>query len=80
MAYTRTYHTVIPLEPGADVEVARWLTRESFERKADSDCLRITDYTEGTLTVDQIPPKAAQQLPRPLADYQWLSFTATASA
>lgn len=79
MAYTRTYHTIIPVEPDADLDVLRWLTRESFERKADSDCLRIVDYTETEIGADQIPPKAAKRLPRPVSDYQWHSFTATAT-
>lgn len=80
MAYTRNYHTVIPLEPQADLEVARWLVRESFERKAASDCLHITDYSESELTADQIPPKAAKQLARPLTEYLWYEFSAVASA
>lgn len=79
MAYTRHYHTVIPVEPGADLEVLRWLTRESFTRKAESDCLHIVDYTESTVKLEDIPPKAAKQLSRPLSEYQWLKFEATAT-
>ena len=79
MAYTRRYHTVIPLEPDADLKVTRWLVRESFERKAAGDCLIIVDYTEATLSADDIPPKAAKQLPRPIAEYQWVSFEAVAT-
>lgn len=80
MAYTRTYRTVVPLEPGADLDIARWLARESFEQKAAGDCLQIVTYAESTVATDDIPPKAAKQLGRPLDYYQWYSFTATATA
>ena len=80
MAYTRTYTTVIPVEPGADAATLRWLTRESFERKAAGDLLTIVEYTETTLSADDIPPKAGKQLPRPISDYTWHKFTATATA
>lgn len=80
MAYTRTYTTVIPVEPDTDAAVLRWLTRESFERKAAGDLLTIVDFTETKLTAADIPPKAAKQLPRPISDYQWHRFTATATA
>lgn len=79
MAYTRHYHTVIPVEPDADLEVLRWLTRESFERRAASDCLHIIDYRESTVAAADIPPKAAKQLGRPLTDYRWFAFEATAT-
>lgn len=80
MAYTRTYTTVVPVEPGTDMVTLRWLVRESFERKAADDLLTLADYTETELSVDDIPPKAAKQLPRPLSDYTWHKFTATATA
>lgn len=80
MAYTRTYHTVIPLEDGADVDLLRWLTRESFERKAASDALKIDTYLEAEVDAADIPPKAGKQLPKPISAYRWHSFTATATA
>ena len=80
MAYTRTYRTVVPLDPGADLDIARWLARESFEQKAAGDCLVIVGYSESSVAADEIPPKAAKQLGRPLDYYQWLAFTATATA
>lgn len=80
MAYIRTYRTVIPLDDGDDLEVARWLTRESFERKATSDALAIITYEESEMSAADIPPKAAKRLPRPVGDYRWLAFTATATA
>lgn len=79
MAYTRSYHTIVPLEPGGDVDVLRWLARESFERKAAGDCLTIVDWREGTVPANEIPPKAGKQLGRPVGDYQWFSFAATAT-
>lgn len=80
MAYIRTYHTVLPLLPDADVDVARWLMRESFELKAAGDCLTLIDYAESTVSPDDIPPKAAKQLGRPITDYQWFGFTGKATA
>lgn len=79
MAYTRTYRTVIPAEPDADLDVLRWLARESFEHKAEGDALRIVDYTEETVPAEDIPPKAAKQLGRPVGDYVWFAFTARAT-
>lgn len=80
MAYTRTYQTVIPLPADADLDVLRWLTRESFERKAAGDALRIDTYLEAEVDATDIPPKAAKYLPHPVTDYRWFSFTATATA
>lgn len=80
MAYTRHYRTIIPLEPGGDPDVLRWLARESFERKADGDCLRIVDWQETQLAPEEIPPKAGKQLGRPVADYDWFAFSATATS
>lgn len=79
MAYIRRYRTVIPVDPDADLEVLRWLTRESFQRRADGDALRITDYTETVVPAEDIPPKAGKQLGRPVTSYQWLAFEATAT-
>lgn len=75
MAYERQYRTVVPIELGADVEVARWLARESFETKAAGDALNIVEYSERELSVDEIPPKALEQLGRPLTEFRWFKFT-----
>lgn len=75
MAYEKTYRTVVPVEPGADLGVVRWLARESFERKATVDALRIEAYDERQVPVDEIPPKAMEQLGRPLTDFEWFEFT-----
>lgn len=80
MAYVRTYRTVLPLDPGADLDVTRWLARESFERKAVGDHLTILTWSEAEVDSADIPPKAAKRLPRPAGDYLWLEFTATATA
>ena len=79
MAYTRTYRTFIPVDPDAAVDVLRWLTRESFERKADGDSLRIVDYTEGTVPAEDIPPKVGKQLGRPVNTFVWHRFEAKAT-
>lgn len=79
MAYTRTYRSIIPVDPDADLEVMRWLMRESFERTAAGDSLQITDYREQEIPAADIPPKVAQDLGRPVADYLWFGFTATAT-
>lgn len=79
MPYTRRYHTIVPVEPGVDLDVLRWLVRESFERKAAGDSLRIAEYVEAEIGADEIPPKAAKQLGRPLTDFLWHSFSAVAT-
>jgi len=79
VAYTRTYRTVVPVTPDADVDVLRWLARESFELKATGDGLRVVDYSESTLPLDRIPPKAAKSLGKPLTDFVFYEFTAQAT-
>lgn len=79
MAYTRTYRTVVPVDPDADLDVLRWLTRESFERRADGDALRIIDYREDTVPADDIPPKVGKQLGRPVDTFHWYRFEAKAT-
>lgn len=75
MVYERQYRTVVPIELGADVQVARWLARESFEKRAISDGLNIVSYAEREVPVDEIPPKALGQLGRPLTDFMWFEFS-----
>lgn len=78
MPYERTYKSVLPIEHGTNLEVARWLARESFEKKATADCLEIVEYAERDVPLNEIPPKAMQQLGRPLSDFTWHEFTALA--
>ena len=80
MAYTRTYHTIIPIARDGQVDdsVTVWLTRESFERKAAGDALVLTDFTDlGEVDPADISPKAEKQLGRPATDFVWRSFTGT---
>lgn len=79
MAYTKTYRAIIPAEPDTDLTVMRWLVRESFERKAGSDLLRITSYAESTVPPDDIAPTVAEQLGKPIDFYQWFRFEAQAT-
>lgn len=79
MAYTRTYRTIIPAEPNTDLTVMRWLVRESFERKASSDLLRITSYTESVVPPEDIAPTVAKELGKPVDYYQWFRFEAQAT-
>ncbi|ASR85037.1 hypothetical protein SEA_TIERRA_25 [Mycobacterium phage Tierra] len=77
MPYTKSYRTIIPIEPGADVEVLRWLTRESFETAAGFDGLTITEYSEREVPWVELPPKAAEHLPLRVDEYTWLEFVGT---
>ena len=79
MPYTKQYRTIMPVKPGDDVDVVRWLARESFERVAAGDFLRIVEYTESIVPAEDIPPRNAE-LVGPLDDYQWWLFAAVASA
>lgn len=79
MAYTRTYRTVIPVDPDADLDVLRWLVRESFERKADGDALRMVGYTEVVVPPEDINPKIGRQMGRPVSSYLWFRFEGRAT-
>lgn len=67
---------IIPVEPGTDLELLKWLTRESFEVTAASDQCRILSYSAGQLDAAQIPVKVADDLPHPVEHYDWWLFTA----
>ena len=75
---TKTYQAIIPVKPGSDIAVLRWLTRESFDKKAAAESLTITGYTENTLLPADVKPEAANSIGN-LSDYLWYKFTATAS-
>lgn len=92
MAVTKNYRTVVPAPPGTDLTVMRWLVRESFDLKAASEGLTITDYTETQLTANDLTPatKTKEQsfasrlfeliFPVAPADtYQWFEFKAVAT-
>ncbi|AHB79556.1 hypothetical protein PBI_VALIDUS_26 [Mycobacterium phage Validus] len=76
MPYTKSFRTIIPLEPGADLEVLRWLTRESFDRTAGNLGLTIVEYNEREVPWTDLPPKAAEHLPLRADEYTWHEFTA----
>jgi hypothetical protein len=75
MPQEKRYRTMVPIEHGADRELARWLARESFEKTAASEGLRIVEYYERDVAVGEIPPKVAEQLGRPATDYDWFEFS-----
>ncbi|TWS20771.1 hypothetical protein FK529_05440 [Tsukamurella asaccharolytica] len=78
MPYTRTYKARLLVEPDTDLEQMRWLQRESFQRRAAADMLRIVDYTETEIPTDELNPAVAKDLPRPLEDYQCFEFIGVA--
>ncbi|QFG09218.1 hypothetical protein SEA_EFRA2_26 [Mycobacterium phage Efra2] len=75
MAYTKSYRTIVPLEPDADLDLARWLARESFERTAGNMGLTIVEYAEREVSWLDLPPKAAEHLPLRADEYTWYEFT-----
>ncbi|QXO13951.1 minor tail protein [Mycobacterium phage Illumine] len=75
MAYTKSYRTVVPLEPGVDLDVARWLARESFERAAGNMGLTIVEYAEREVPWTDLPPKATEHLALRADEYTWFEFT-----
>lgn len=78
MAYTRQYRTILPLQKTDDLDVALWLTRESFDRRAASEFLQIIEFSHRPIDPDTLPPKAAKQLGRPLTDFVWIEYSGTA--
>lgn len=74
----RDYRTVVPTLPGTDLDVLRWLTRESMQDTAAADGLIVTDYREGEIPAEEIPRANQEHLDRPIEDHRWLEFTATA--
>ncbi|ALF01399.1 minor tail protein [Mycobacterium phage LilPharaoh] len=79
MPYTKSYRTIIPLEPGGDLELLRWLTRESFENTAANMGLTITEYNEREVPWLDLPPRAAEHLPLRADEYTWHEFSAVAT-
>lgn len=81
MAYQKRYRAIVPVphnQPDQDDLVLVWLTRESFERAADRDCLHLTEFSDlGELDPAEIPPKAEEQLEAPATDYAWRIFEGT---
>lgn len=58
-----------------DYMIARWLGRESFERTAAGDCLELVEYSERLVPIDEVNPLLAEQLGRPVDDFEWFEFS-----
>lgn len=78
MTYSKTYRVVVPIEHGADVETARWLARESFDKKAVADALELKSYDERVVDPSEIDPRTIELLGRPATDFQWFEFSGVA--
>lgn len=77
--HQKRYRAIIPTEPDTDLDLLRWLTRESFELRATDDGLVIVEYQdEGTVPHALIPPANAEHLDHPIEHYTWREFTALA--
>lgn len=93
MASTKKYRTVIPVEPGSDMAVVRWLVRESFDVRAAWDGLQIDTFTEVELSATDLTPTTTTKQQTfgsrlfqiifnntAATEYQWYEFSAVASA
>lgn len=79
MADQKTYRAVVPLEPDTDLDVARWLVRESFELTAAAAGLTIVDYHDDAIvSADQIPKANGRHLAHPIDHYSWREFVGVA--
>lgn len=78
MPYTRKYTARVLVEPDTDLEQLRWLQREAFERLAAGASLKIVDYSERQVPIEDLPPSAAKPLKRPLADFECYEFVGVA--
>lgn len=74
----KTMRTVIPTDPDTDVDVLRWLTRESFELAAGRLGLTVVSYAEREVPWTELPPKAAEHLPMSADRYVWREFLGVA--
>lgn len=88
--FEKRYKTVVPvprpagLEPlveiGGDDEhqdhaIARWLGRESFENTTADDRLDLVEYSERLVPIDEVDPRLADMLGRPVGDFDWFEFS-----
>ena len=83
MAYEKRYRTVIPVDQAIDdddLDVVRWLARESIEKAADRGDLQVVDYTETIVDPADLPPKAAQPLGGRNDAWRWIAFEGVARA
>lgn len=90
MAFEKRYRTVVPVPRPAGVErlaaiggddehqdyaTARWLARESFERTAAGDRLDLVEYDEELVPLDEVDPRLAEKLGKPLDAFEWFRFS-----
>lgn len=75
MTYQKRYRNIVPIVHGVDLDTARWLARESFENKAAGDGVELVEYNERVVPASDIPPKAMEQLGRPLTDFTFYEFS-----
>lgn len=88
--YEKRYKSVVPIprpagrdpltELGGDDEhqdhaIARWLGRESFERTAAGDRLELVEYAERVVPLEDVDPRLAELLGRPVDDFDWLELS-----
>ncbi|WP_396909490.1 hypothetical protein [Mycolicibacterium sp.] len=70
---TKTLRVTTPIMPDIDLVVLRWLTRESFEKRAADLSLEMVDYTETDVPEAEIPRKTREAFP----GARWIKFEAT---
>lgn len=58
-----------------DMLIARWLGRESFENTAAGDRLDLVEYNERLIPPDEVDPRLAERLGRPLDEFVWFEFS-----
>ncbi|MCC9181105.1 hypothetical protein [Mycolicibacterium mageritense] len=76
---SREYTRLLPVLATDDLPTLQWLTRESFENTAAADGLVIAAYADAVVDPTGLVPRAvAAQLDRPVDEYEWHLFTATA--
>lgn len=78
MTYQKRYRTVVPVPVVQAAEqdaLVVWLTRESFDRAAAGDALKIVEFLDlGVMAPEDISPKAEKQLGAPATDFAWRVF------
>lgn len=89
VSYRKTYRTLVPIEKGADLQVARWLARESFEITGANDGVKIVEYSERDVPVEEAtavmdaayrnrgdkPPAVITLMGKALDQFDWFEFS-----
>lgn len=77
MAGQRSYRPpLIPVERGADVDIVRWLARESVEKTVAADGMHLVEYHEREVPAGEVPKAWAEHLGRPIAEFTWYEIRA----